>query len=187
MRHRIAIGVLALGIASVADPSILCAQTVTVSVDSGKGASGQKIEIPISAKDATNIGAMHIELTFDPNVLEAETVEKGPLLSGNTLLETNTREPGRLILGAVSLDGLKGDGVLAKARFTVRGKTGSKTPLRLEKLEAWDVKTHQSFLINANDGEFSVSGLPFWIWLSIAGALLLATLTWLAVRRRRGA
>jgi hypothetical protein len=185
MRLRIVIALLAFVFASVVHPTILCAQTVTINVGSVKGAAGQKVEVPISAKDATDIGAMHIEVAFDPTVLEAQDAEKGQLLSGNSLLESNTSEPGRVILGVVSLDGLKGDGIVATARFKVRGKSGAKSPLRLEKLEAWHVKTHQSFLTTAVDGEFSVAGLPFVVWLGIAGAILLILIVWIARRRRR--
>src|SRR5437016_310137 len=76
-------------------------QPVTLSAPTIQAMAGQEVEIPISFKGTPGIGALHLELTYDPGILECKAVEKGTVLNGNSLVEVNSSQPGRLIVGAV--------------------------------------------------------------------------------------
>jgi hypothetical protein len=164
-------------------------EPLTLSAPTARAASGQEVELPITLKGPSGIGALHLELVYDPSILECKTVEKGQLLNGNSLLEADSSQSGRLVVGIVSLDGIPGDGCVLKARFVTRGPAGQKTPLRLEHVEAWDGKTHLDLLAKVEAGEFTVvnAGLfSSWPWLvGIGVAVLLLFTTIVAVQTRK--
>jgi Cohesin domain len=155
-------------------------QPVVVTAPNAQAAAGEEVEVPIAFKGQPGIGALHVELVYDPAVLECRAVEKGPLLNANALLESNSSQPGRLIIGAVVLDGIQGEGILFKVRFLSRGLPGQKSSLRPDKVQAWDAKTHLDALTMAEPGEFTVAAaqkppwlLPSpWLMAAVAGALL---------------
>ena len=164
------------------------AATITVRVASAKAASGEEVEIPITVEGASGIGAVQLELTYDPSVLEAQAVEKGALVGDNTLLDFNVAEPGRLIVGLVTLDGVDGDGDLLVTKFLVTGETDQKSPLGLENVQAWEGETRLDVLVTAESGEFTVSaaGLPLPLPLLVAILLgVLGLLLLLIILRRR--
>ena len=100
---------------------------------------------------------MHLELVYDAAILEAKNVEKAPLLTGNVLLASNLDEPGRLVVGLVTLDGVNGDGAALTVHFVVKGQEGQKSPLSLENLQAWEAERRLDVLVKAESGEFTVS------------------------------
>ncbi len=159
------------------------AQSVTVRVNDLQGAAGKEVKIPIELSGAANIGAMHLELVYDAAILAAKKVEKAQLLTGNTLLESNLDEPGRLVVGLVTLDGVNGDGAALSAHFVVKGQAGQKSPLSLEKVRAWEGEKRLDVLVKAESGEFTVStpGIP---WLMAAGAGLVVLLILILLMRR---
>jgi len=173
--------------------SISQAAAVTVRAGSVEAASGKEAIIPITVEGASGIGALHLELTYDATILEAKTVDKGPLLGDNALLDFNASEPGRLVAGLVTLDTVKGDGTVLTMRFTVRGKEGQSSPLQLENTKAWDGETHLDILVTTEDGEFTVgpaglslsSPLVLIALLGLLLFLLLLLLILLIVSRRR--
>ncbi|MEA3337945.1 MAG: cohesin domain-containing protein [Chloroflexota bacterium] len=192
MRRRysyLLIACLVLG-AALLSASISLANSVTVRVGSAESAPGSEVAIPITVEGASGIGALHLELIYDAAVLEATTVERGPLLGDNVLLDFNASEPGRLVVGLVSLDTIEGDGTVLMTHFTVKGKKGQSTPLRLENTKAWVGKTHLDILVTSEGGEFTVSppalpvSLPLILAL-LAIALLFVLLIFLLRRRRK--
>lgn len=162
------------------------AASVTVRVESAQAASGKEAEIPITVQGAPGIGAMHLELTYDPAVLEAKSVDKGPLLGDNALLDFNASEPGRLVIGLVTLDGVDGDGTVLVTRFAVTGEAEQKSPLNLENVRAWEGETRLDILVTTEGGEFAVSGGGSSVLLLLAAlAAVLVLLLLLVVMRRR--
>jgi len=170
------------------------AASVTVRVGSAQAASGDEVAIPVTVQGAPGIGAMHVEFVYDAAILEAKAVDKGSLLGDNALLDFNASEPGRLVAGFVTLDAVEGDGTVVTMRFTVKGKEGQSSPLRLENTKAWDGETHLDILVTTEGGEFTVSpaGLSLMspLVLAILGfalflLLLLFILLFLLRRRRR--
>lgn len=163
------------------------AATVAVRAPTSSGASGEEADIPISVAGASGIGALHVELIYDPAVLEVKTVDKGQLLSENALLDFNGAAPGRLIIGVVSLDAIQGDGAVLLPRFTVKGKKDQTSPLELENVKAWEGSTRLDVLVTTEPGQFTVTGAGFpWLYLLLALLVaLLALILLFALRRRR--
>jgi peptide/nickel transport system substrate-binding protein len=133
---------------------------ITVSVGNMQAMSGEEVSIPIMVKDAKGIGAIQLVLTYDQSVLEAKSVDKGNLLEGNVLMESNIDKQGRIAVALTTLDGIKGDGTLLAANFLVRGNTGQSSTLKLESVEAWEVNTLVNIIVNAESGKFVVQTPP---------------------------
>jgi len=164
------------------------AASVTVRVGSVQAARGKQAQIPITVEGSPGMVAMHLELTYDPAILEVKTVDPGSLLEGKALMEFNTEEVGRLVIGFASAEEIAGDGTLAVARFKVNGEVGQTSPLGLENGMAWD-EIGVDIIVNTEAGEFTVSsaGLPLSLPLLLAAALavVLFFLLLLGVMRRR--
>lgn len=120
----------------------------------------QEVSIPINAEDASNIGALHLELVYDPTVLEPIEVQKG-MLAGNAMLESNIDVPGRVVIGMIDASGISGNGSLAVISFRVVGTNGMTSALTLEKLAAHDATTLIDVLTKATPGSFIVKDRSF--------------------------
>lgn len=166
------------------------AASVTVSAGSAEAQPGGTVEIPIQLAGANGLGAVHLEMTYDPRVLTAESAAKGALAGNNALLESNTKEAGRVVIGLVTLDGIKGDGVIATARFKVIGDAGTSSDLKLENNQAWERESHAEVLVNTEAGKVTIAaGLPSWLIpaLAVFALLLLLLFLFFVLRRRRPA
>ena len=162
------------------------AASLTVRVESVQAARGKQAQIPITVEGSPGMVAMHLELTYDPAILEVETVDPGALLAGKALMEFNTEEVGRLVIGFASAEEIEGDGTLAVARFQVNGEVGQTSPLGLENGMAWD-EIGVDIIVNTEAGEFTVisAGLPLLLLLAALAVVLLFLLLLGAMRRRR--
>src|SRR5688500_17029917 len=107
------------------------AASVTVRAPTLEGTSGKEIEIPIDVAGAAGVGALRVELTYDPAILEPVAVEQGDLAK-NARVDFNQLEPGRIIMGFVTLENVEGDGTVMVARFRVSGQQDQSTALGLE-------------------------------------------------------
>src|SRR3990172_6103781 len=133
------------------------ASSVTVTVESLQVAAGGRSSVPINVEGAKDIGAMHLELAYDPSVLSAESVENGPA-ARSAMLEFNTGTAGRVVIGLISLDGIKGDGALATVKFRAIGQAGQKSALTLERCRAWEARSHFDIVANTRSGEAQLAG-----------------------------
>jgi hypothetical protein len=164
------------------------AASLTMRAPSLEATAGSSVDVPIDVAGASGIGALHLEVTYDPAVIKPDTVTRGALAGGNSLIDFNPDNPGRLIIGIATLDDIKGDGVLATARFKVVGEAGQSSPLGIERGEAWEGASRQSVLVKTEAGKLTVKGgLPgWWLWILIGLlALILLLLLWFVVGRRR--
>jgi len=163
--------------------------SVTVSAPTVEAQAGGTVDVPIQLAGAQGLGAVHVELVYDPSVLTAESVTKGALAGNNALVESNLKQAGRAIIGVVTLDGISGDGTLATVRFQVKGDAGAKSALNFENNQAWERESHAEVLVTSQPGQVTIAaGLPTWL-LPGLGALvvlvLLAILLFVLLRRRR--
>jgi hypothetical protein len=115
-----------------------------------------------------------LELVYDPTVLTAQEVVKGPLLS-NAMLESTVAPRGRAGLVFISQDPLKGDGIIAKVRFKVAGNTGQTSTLTLEKVQAWERESYRDIVIKTEAGRVTIA-TDFTMALLIAACCLLILL-----------
>lgn len=190
-RHRSVRCALLVVLLAVLMTGIAAAAAVTLSAGTLQAQPGDTVEVPIQLSSAAGLGALHLEVSYDSSVLTAEDVTKGDLTSGNALLDSNNKQPGRLIIGIVSLDGIKGDGIVAKAKFKVIGDAGKSSDLKFQNNQAWDRQTHAEVLVNSQPGKVTIAaGLPSWLIPAVIAAvvlLLLLIMLLLLLRRRRPA
>lgn len=148
------------------------AATVTVRVGMVQAPAGGTIEVPIEVIGAPGIGALQLELVYDPAVLTAQEVVKGPLLT-NAMIEATIAPRGRAGMAMVSPDSIKGDGVIAKVRFKVVGNPDQKSALTLDKVQAWERDTGRDVLIKTEAGLVTlVADFTLWIFVAIVALLL---------------
>lgn len=160
------------------------AESVTVAAGSAKGAVGSTVKIPILIQGAQDLGALQMDLVFDPAVLEVESVEPGALLSG--LVDSNAVAPGRLRIAMATSQAVNGDGELLTISFKVLG--GGQTPLTPEMVEAWQAATSFSMMATTQAGSFTSDGGVF-LMVALAalavGILAILGLAFFMVRRKR--
>jgi len=165
------------------------AATVTVSAPTVEAQPGNTVEVPIQLSGANGLGAVHLEMSYDPAVLTAEAVTKGALAGNNALIESNTKESGRVVIGLVSLDGIEGEGALATVRFKVVGDAGLTSELVWANNQAWERESHAEVLVNAESGKVTIAaGSPSWLipaLIAAAIALLLLFVFFFARRRKQ--
>jgi len=162
------------------------AASMTARVESVRAASGEQTEIPITVEESPGMVAMHLEVTYDPAILEVETVEPGALAEDTALMEFNTEEVGRLVISLAAAREIEGDGTLAIMRFNVNGDEGQTSPIGLENGLAWD-EIGVDIIVNTEAGEFTVSpaGPPLLLLLAALAAVLILLLLLGVMRRRR--
>ena len=158
---------------------------VKISADATTGAPKSEVLISISIETGTEIVALETALTYDPELLELQTVEPGPLLGDDGLLEYNADVPGSVGIALVTIDGFQGEGAIADATFTVKGKAGASCPLRIVGTRAFEKETRFRLPVEESDSQFTISGSWPWWWLVIGLLALLVVVAALA-RLRKG-
>ena len=162
------------------------AQSATVSVPSAKGAKGGTAEVAIKVTDPSDMGAMHVELTYDDAVIKATKVEQGGA-SKNALVDFSVL-PGRVVIGLVSSEPITSNGDAAVVTFEVLGDKGAKSALALENVRAWQADVNRfDIKLATQPGEFTVgasTSIPWWI-IAVAVAVVLLFIVWRVRRRSR--
>jgi len=166
---------------------------LTVKVGEVSGAPGQRAEVPIEVMEASNVGSLHIELVYDPAVLQPVEVKNGAL-AGGAFLDKNLNIPGRVVLGLITTQGINGNGEIAVVVFDVPGKDGATSALTLENVRANDATTLADIPTAVENGTFRVGAGPvFPVHLllfgvaGVAGLAAFAFLIFLLVTRRKPA
>lgn len=162
------------------------AAALTLVVGSVQGEANRSVQVPIQIKGAPNVGALQFDLVYDARVLQVDKVARGALVA-NALLDSNTSTPGRVRIGVVTTEGLKGDGILANVGFQVRGSAGASSALTIENARAWDVPDHFEILVNVEAGRVEVAAAsPPWLLIAaLVVAVVIVLFLLLLVRRRR--
>jgi hypothetical protein len=149
------------------------AGTVTFRVGQVQVPAGSTIDVPVEVVGSPGIGPLHLELTYDPAVLTAVEVTRGPLLS-NALMESSVSGRGRVVAAIVAADPIKGDGVVVSVRFKAIGAQGQKSALTLEGVKAWERGNGRDILVTTEAGQATVTGDLSMLWVIIGAACLLA-------------
>lgn len=146
--------VLALSIMLVSGGTVFAA-SASIEVSDINGNQGDVVEVPINVTEASNIGSLDIVLSYDPDVLIAQDVSRGELTS-NSLLQSNTDNPGIIAIGIADSDGINGEGSIAIISFDVLGQSGDSSPLTIESVDANDANTFVDIPITPANGSFIV-------------------------------
>lgn len=128
----------------------------TITFESRTTPTGSTVQIPVTLKEVTDtIGNMDLTLQYDPNVLDAREVIKGPLTQSD-IFDYNI-VPGTIKVSFASTEGFGGDGVIAYVKFNVTGAAGSSSPLKIANVSANNANDLQATTISAKDGLFKVT------------------------------
>jgi hypothetical protein len=172
---------------------VLAQGGLTVSVGDIRAPHGQDVTIPIEVRGASGVGAMHIEITYDPAVLAPTgTVQPGQLAAGG-LVVGNTSASGRVILSVAHANGFSGDGVVANVVARVSGMDGASTPLRLQNVTAHNAQSKAAVAVSTSDGAFAEGagkvsakgGTPagVWVLVGLLGVLIVGAIAYAFTRR----
>jgi hypothetical protein len=159
------------------------AQAASVTLEAGSAAAGigAEVAVPILAEKAQKMGALLLDLTYDPGILEALELDEfqDEDLAAGASVEANVVEPGRWRLALARSEAIEGTGVLLRLKF--RAIAGGESTLNLENVQAWDqTDPPLDMLVNHRAGAVVVSsaGGPIWIYAiaGVAGLVVLAGL-----------
>ena len=120
-----------------------------------------EVRIPVNAQGAANVGSLHLELSYDSEVLHAILVEKGEAADANAMLEYSVDSPGRVVIGMISSNGINGNGSLAIVTFEVEGEGNTTTSLELENVVAHDAFSLAELSTTALTGSFATEDHSF--------------------------
>lgn len=82
------------------------------------------VAFPIEVVDASSLGSLQFEITYDPKVLEFRSVNTGPLAT-QALLVSNLVAPGRLKVALADISGISGEGIVIVSQFLAMNQRGA--------------------------------------------------------------
>jgi hypothetical protein len=119
------------------------------------------ITVPITIEDVSNVGACHLTLSYDPDVVIVSSISSAHPDSDFDLLFANLGNAARGSVGVIAYQGaspgLSGDLLVADVTFMVMGPVGSSTPLNLEVVTLTDATSDCNRIsYSIRDGSFTV-------------------------------
>jgi hypothetical protein len=149
-------------------------------VRSGRGTAGKEIEVPVDVRSPAGLGALEVEVVYDPEVLELKDVGEGPLLA-DAMLGHKLLVPGRVRCDLISAKPIDSDGSLFVVRFQAKGAKGQ-TQIALVNAQAWDHAdilemrvAVEAGLLALEESSFAAARLP-WAWIGVAAAAVVVVL-----------
>lgn len=149
------------------------------------GATGSSVEIPINLKSSVGIGSIDVVVSYDANMLQLESVEKGSL-SSNSMIDYNAKTSGSVAIAMVDSGGVKGEGSVAVLKFKVLGKEGDRSTITIKSASANEAATLIDVRLDTKAGSFSVAGGGGIGSLGIAVAVVVVLLAILMLIKRKG-
>jgi len=119
-------------------------EDVLVTIGQFEIAPGGTITVPVIIETPADmdVGAVTMGVTYDPTLLDASTCQGSPDQSFGTafcnIIQTNGVETGRIRIAATEIQGMTGQGIVAKAVFTAIGAAGATAALTLDVEELAD-------------------------------------------------
>jgi hypothetical protein len=165
------------------------ADGLRVRLDDVQATVGERAAIPLTLEGAKGLGALQLELVFDPAQLEPIEIAAGPL-GADTLLDVNVVAPGRWRI-ALAGAALADDGLLLRAIVRPKGDAGAEARVRVEAARAWAHATNLDVAVTANACTVRVvaaapaRAAALWPWIGGALVVVLVGIARWAVRRRR--
>jgi len=104
---------------------------MNVIVGPQEAGTGSVVTVPVLVNGAANLGAMDIQITYDPSVLTFTGAQMGSM-SGNGFVESNAPQAGTALVSFVDTQGISGSGEVVKLSFSVTGASGSSSPLTVD-------------------------------------------------------
>lgn len=155
------------------------------------------VEVPIGCRGSSGLSGARFLLRYDANLLTFEEAVRGAALPENALVFAKSETPGSVgvvfLCGMKSdrtgLEGMTADGEAVRIRFRVHGPAGSTGELKLDEVEASDVREHP-MLVHAEPGRVQIRSnflnLP-WLYVGPIVGIAAFGLVFLLFRRRTSA
>lgn len=159
------------------------AANAELSVGDVSGGAGSSVEIPLNLKSSVSIGSIDAVFSYDANILQLESVEKGSL-SGNSMIDYNTKTPGSVAIAMADSGGVKGEGSVAVLKFKVLGKEGDRSAITITSASANEAATLIDVRLDTRAGSFSVSGGGIGLVGVIAAAIVILVVIVLLLKRK---
>jgi len=96
------------------------APAIILSVSDAAGSVGAELVSHVVVKDSQGLGALQMELTYDPTVVELKSIEAGPGVAG--LFDWNIVQPGTARIAMASNQAVSVEGDLFVAKFKALGE-----------------------------------------------------------------
>lgn len=123
--------------------------------------------MPVDIQDATGVGSLYFEMTYDEGESRAVEVKTGTQ-ADNAMLEYSIDVPGRVIIGIIDSVGISGDGSVATIKLEAQSDDSLIIPLGLEYVVARDTATTSEIItttlpgrIVIKDGSFTAPTIIF--------------------------
>jgi hypothetical protein len=116
---------------------------------------GHTYNIPVSYSSNTSAGSIQFELVCSDSEIEILSISEG-FIAENAILKYNIYEPGRVLIGLVHSQGMKGDGELAKIEVSARGAPRV-VRISIENVVAYDLDRMQPMLYETAEGKIDFS------------------------------
>lgn len=113
----------------------------------------KEVEVPINLENASNVGSLQIEISYDASVLQATQVEAEEL-GKNAMIESNLDNSGIVIIGIVDSSGIKGSGSVVNISFNVL-ETDASSSVTIKNAAAHDVNTLVDLPTSLTQGSFA--------------------------------
>jgi hypothetical protein len=122
------------------------------------------IKSPIRVKDGGGLGAVQMDIVFDPSAVEVTAVEASDLLS-NAMVEFKTGQ-GRCKIAFVSSEAVIGGGNLLTLSLRTHEGSGRTSTLTAQNVQAWEYGNSQAMNVSIVNGKVMLpgGGMPIWIW-----------------------
>lgn len=160
------------------------AASAELSAGNGSGNADSNVQIPINLKSSVGVGSIDVEVSYDAKILQLESVDKGSL-TGNSLMDYNSKMPGSVIIALADSEGVKGEGSIAILKFKTMGKEGERSAITIKSVKATEAATFIDVRIDTKDGSFSViSGGKGSSFIGTALIVIILVVIVLVVKRR---
>ncbi len=151
---------IAIVIAMIGIASATGIDTIKIGGDT-RGLNGEIKSVTVDVTGMNGVGALKLEILYNPAVITANSVGWGSAVTGLTLADWNINNPsGKVTLGIINASGLSGTGNLATIFFSVVGNAGDTTNINIIKKNLKDFNILPVNIEPAiTDGTFTVIGL----------------------------
>ena len=144
--------------------SLACGASLELRLPNVEAKGSEIIKSPIQVKDAGGLGAVQMDIVFDPSVVEVTAVEASDLLS-NAMVEFKT-DQGRCKIAFVSSEAVIGGGNLLTLSLRTHEGSGRTSGLTAQNAQAWEYGNSQAMNVSIVNGKVMLPGgeMPIWLW-----------------------
>ena len=128
-------------------------EVMSLAVRPGSTLANGQATVVLETRRPQGLGALEVEIVYDPQVLEARSVTKEALLA-NGMLEYDLR-PGRVRCVMINGEPITADGAVLAIHFESKRDSGQ-TTIGLENIKAWDFNRALEMRVSAAPGDLTL-------------------------------